>query len=66
MASQKFTEDELVAQDNLKFKYRDPTNMPVRKNGEYRNRTGNSNGVSKKSPAQGTGARRRSYNTHVH
>ena len=43
----------------IKFKYRDPANQPVRKNGSYRNRTGNSNGILKPKGRQGTGHRRR-------
>lgn len=43
----------------IKFKYRDPANVPVRKNGSYKNRTGNSNGVLKRKNCQGLGHRRR-------
>lgn len=50
-----------------KFKYRDPANVPIRKNGMYRGRAGNSHGPTpkphrKKSSRrgeQGWGARRR-------
>jgi hypothetical protein len=44
---------------SLRFKYRDPANVPVRKNGAYKNRTGNSHGSTKVKDRQGTGPRRR-------
>lgn len=47
----------------LKFKFRDPNNIPVRKNGSYKQRT---NPAKKGTSGQGTGHRRRSYFTHIH
>lgn len=46
---------------DLRFKYRDPANVPVRRNGTYKGRTGNSTGVTPKRPRdkQGLGPRRR-------
>jgi len=43
----------------LKFKYRDPTNAPVRRNGIYKSRTGNSHGPNRVKSDQGNGPRRR-------
>lgn len=46
----------------IKFKYRDPRNNSVIKNGSYKARANAARGQGKK---QGTGPRRRAYFTHI-
>lgn len=46
----------------IKFKYRDPRNVPVTKNGTYKARANAARGANSK---QGKGIRRRSYYTHI-
>lgn len=47
----------------LKFKYRNPVNVSVVKNGAYKSRNNPAKGVVS---TQGNGIRRRSYYTHIH
>ena len=62
MAQHVLTEEEIENRARLKFKYRDPANVPVVKNGAYK---GRANAARTKQGVQGNGHRRRSYFTHI-
>lgn len=62
MAAHILTEEEIANRARLKYKYRNPANVPVVKNGQYKQR---SNPARAAQSGQGTGHRRRSYFTHM-